>query len=167
MRFPKAAGYHLCFRLLEQAQQLLLTDDVEFHLLELPKFTKSDAVLASGLDKWLYFLRYAEKIDTEAVPAALQEPLLLRALEELKMLTQSELERQLYEDRRKAQHDHASWVDWSNQQRELGEKIGIIHFCEELLNRPKTPKEQLATLSLEELTRLAEGLEQQVRATVS
>jgi predicted transposase/invertase (TIGR01784 family) len=155
-------GHHLCFRLLEQAQQLLLTDDVEFHLLELPKFTKAEAELASGLDKWLYFLRYAEKIDTEAVPAALQEPLILRALEELKMLTQSELERQIYEDRRKAQLDHASWVDWSNRQREEGEKVGAIHLCEQLLNLPETPTEELAALSLGELTRLADELREQV-----
>jgi hypothetical protein len=33
----------------------------EFHILELPKFGKSVAELASSLDVWLYFLRHAEK----------------------------------------------------------------------------------------------------------
>jgi hypothetical protein len=75
--------------------------------LELPKFTKSLEELSSGLDFWLYFLRYAEMMDTEAVPAVLrQQPLVLRALEELKMLTQTDLERERYEARRKAQLDH-------------------------------------------------------------
>jgi flagellar biosynthesis/type III secretory pathway protein FliH len=45
-------------------------------------------------------------IDTDAVPEALRKPLVLRALEELKMLTQSDLERERYEARRKAQLDH-------------------------------------------------------------
>src|ERR1700727_1599904 len=45
----------------------------------------------------LYFLRYAEKMDTEALPPALQRPEVLRALEELKMLTQTDLERERYE----------------------------------------------------------------------
>jgi PD-(D/E)XK nuclease family transposase len=61
-----------------------LTDDLEFHILELPKFTKSAGALTSGLDIWLYFLRHAEMMDTEAVPAALQQPFVLRALEELR-----------------------------------------------------------------------------------
>ena len=76
--FPQVPAYHLCFRLLEQEHRLLLTDNMEFHILELPKFTKSEEELASGLDKWLYFLRHAEKIDMQAVPAGLQQPLVLR-----------------------------------------------------------------------------------------
>ena len=46
---------------------------------------------------------------------------------------------------------------------EKGEKIGVIHFCEQLLNRPKTPSEQLAALSAEELSRLAEELRNLVK----
>ena len=44
-------------------------------------------------------------MDTEAVPAAMQQPQVLRALEDLKMLTQSDVERERYEARRKAQLD--------------------------------------------------------------
>ncbi len=101
--FPQVPEYHLCFRLLEQARQFPLTQDMEFHLLELPKFTKSAAELASGLDIWIYFLRHAEMMDMETLPPALQQPLGMRALEELKMLSQTDLERERYESRRKAQ----------------------------------------------------------------
>src|SRR2546423_725357 len=73
--FPQVPDYHLRFRLLEASHHFPLTDDLEFHLLELPKFKKSEAELASGLDIWLYFLRHAAKMDTEALPAALQRPL--------------------------------------------------------------------------------------------
>ncbi len=43
-----------------------------------------------------------------------------------------------------------------------GKKIGAIHFCERMLNRPESPREHLASFSLEELTRLAAELQAQV-----
>ena len=164
--FPQVPVYHLCFCLLEKEHRLCLTDNLEFHILELPKFKKSAGELANGLDKWLYFLRHAAKIDTEAVPAALHQPLVLRALEELKMLTQDDLERERYEARLKAQRDHNTLVEYAQEAREEGrvegEKIGIIHFCERLLDRQETPKEQLLGLPVEELTRLGQELQEQV-----
>jgi predicted transposase/invertase (TIGR01784 family) len=78
--FPMVPGYHLVFRLLEETHHFPFTQDLELHILELPKFTKSAAELVSELDIWLYFLRHAAKMDTEALPAALaQHPLIRRA----------------------------------------------------------------------------------------
>jgi predicted transposase/invertase (TIGR01784 family) len=139
---------------------------MEFHILELPKFTKSPAELGSGLDIWLYFLRHAEKMDSEALPAALRQPLVFRALEELKMLTQAQEERERYEARRKAQLDHNTWLKVARMEgRAEGEKIGmihLIHLCERLLKHSETPTEHLAGLSLEDVTRFAEGLQEQL-----
>lgn len=67
--FPQATDYHLHFRLLEGSHHFPFTEDMEFHILELTKFVKSAAELSSGLDIWLYFLRHAEKMDTETLPA--------------------------------------------------------------------------------------------------
>jgi predicted transposase/invertase (TIGR01784 family) len=170
--FPQVREYHLHFRLLERTAHFPLTDDLEFHLLELPKFTKSATELATGLDTWLYFLRHAEKIDPEALPAALEQPLVRRALEELKVLSQTDLERERYEARRKAQLDYNTGLKVARmegreegQQEGLarGQKIGIIHLCERLLQRPETPTEHLAGLSLDDLTRLAADLQNQVQ----
>ena len=71
--FPQVPDYHLRFRLVETSHRFRFTEDLEFHLLELPKFTKSEGQLTSGLDIWLYFLRHAAMMDTEALPAALQQ----------------------------------------------------------------------------------------------
>ncbi len=167
--FPAVADHHLRFRLLEESHHFPLTEDLEFHLLELPKFTKSAEELAGGLDIWLYFLRHAPKMDTDALPAALaQQPLVRWALEELKMLTQTDLERERYEARRKAQLDYntglkVARLEGREEGRAEGEKIGMIHAFERLLNRPQTPTEQLAGRSLEELTRLADELQGQLR----
>jgi hypothetical protein len=61
---------------------------MKFHVVELPKFTKSPYELVSGLDIWLYSLCHAEKMDIDALPAAFQQyALARRALEVLKVLT--------------------------------------------------------------------------------
>jgi predicted transposase/invertase (TIGR01784 family) len=173
--FPQVPKYHLRFSLLEATHHFPFTGDMEFHILELPKFTKSAVELESGLDIWLYFLRHAEKMDTDNLPQAMRRPLVIRAFEELKMLTQTDEERERYEARRKAQLDYNTGMKVARMEgrdegraegrvegRAEGEKIGIIHFCERLLQRPQTATEQLLALSLEDLTRIADDLHQQV-----
>jgi predicted transposase/invertase (TIGR01784 family) len=170
--FPRVPDYHLRFRLLEESHHFPFAADIEFHVLELPKFTKSADELVSGLDIWLYFFCHAEKMDIDALPAALQQhPLVRRALEELIVFTQTDQERERYEARRKAQLDDQTRLrvahmegreEGLHQGRTEGEQIGAIHAYEQLLNRPLTPTDQLAILSLEELTRLTEDLQAQV-----
>jgi predicted transposase/invertase (TIGR01784 family) len=76
--FPQVPDHHLRFRLLENHHHFAMSEDIEFHVLELPKFNKTLAELESGLDIWLYFLRFAEKIDagsiTGSAPAASDYP---------------------------------------------------------------------------------------------
>jgi hypothetical protein len=87
-------------------------------------------------------------------------------VEELKMLAQTDLERERYEARRKAQLDYNTAVKVARMEgSEEGVakgQIHLIHFCERLLHRPETPTEQLTALSLEDLTRLADELQAQV-----
>ena len=78
------------------------------------------------------------------------------------MLTQTDLERERYEARRKAQLDHSTLVKVARQEGERTGIIQMIQFCERLLNRPETATENLAALSNEALTSLAEELQGQV-----
>jgi predicted transposase/invertase (TIGR01784 family) len=107
--FPKVEPYHLRFKLLEASQQLTFTEDLAIHMLELSKFKRNADELASALDTWLYFLRYAEKLDTQALPPALQIPEIQQAMEVLTMLTQSDLERERYEARLRLERDRISF----------------------------------------------------------
>jgi hypothetical protein len=103
------------------------------------------------------------------------------------MLAQTDVERERYEARRKAQLDYNTGMkaarleglaegekigrtegekigrtEGEKKGRVEGEKIGkigTVHLCERLLQRPETPTEQLAALSLDDLTRLAEELQ--------
>jgi predicted transposase/invertase (TIGR01784 family) len=166
--FPQVPNCHLRFRLLEEKHHFPLTADMEFHVLELPKFKKTADELTSSLDIWLYFLCHAEKMDTEDLPAALRNSPVVRAIEELKMLIQSDQDRERYEARRKFQLDYNSAIksarmDGVEEGLAKGAKIGEIHSYEQLLKRPETSTENLATLALEDLTQLANELRRQVQ----
>src|SRR5947209_15397877 len=51
--FPEVPEYHLRFRLLEESRHFPCTEDIEVHLLQLPKFSKSAEELRTSLDIWL------------------------------------------------------------------------------------------------------------------
>ena len=79
------------------------------------------------------------------------------------MLTQTDIERERYESRRKAQMDHNSFMNAARREGQaIGQEIGVIHLCEQMLHRPESPEQQLLALSLENLKRLAEDLKKQV-----
>lgn len=51
--------------------------DLEFNFVELPKFTKPEAGLATVTDKWLYFLKHAD--DLQQIPLSADTPALQEA----------------------------------------------------------------------------------------
>ncbi len=84
------------------------------------------------------------------------------------MLSQTDLERERYEARRKWQLDYNTGLKVARQEghregrqdgRREGEQIGRIHAYERLLQRPETPIERLTDLSLEDLTLRADELQ--------
>jgi len=61
--FPQDTGYHLCFELRDRNHSLLFTDDLELHILELPKFKKTVDAVKGDLEIWAYFFRHAAEMD--------------------------------------------------------------------------------------------------------
>lgn len=207
MLFPAVPAWHLKFKLRERGGQVAFSDDLAVHILELPKFTRRSEDLSTPLDIWLYFLRHAERLDTDALPETLNNPDIHHAMEELRMLTQSEMERERYESRLKMQRDiYTSRAEARDEGLEEGRKEGLeegrkegvaqgleegrkegviqgleegrkegvtqgleegrreaqiehVHFCQRLLQRDLTPRDQLLALPLAELNRLAEQLQ--------
>jgi predicted transposase/invertase (TIGR01784 family) len=109
--FPELPDYHQVFALIEQRHHVVFNDHLLVHILELAKFTKTAADLATPLDRWLYFLRHAEGLDPAALPPQLDEPEIRRALEVLANMNQSTIERERYEARQKYLHDAATWQE--------------------------------------------------------
>jgi predicted transposase/invertase (TIGR01784 family) len=174
--------HHTCFRLLDAKGQLCLTDDLVVHLIELPKFTKTLAELRTPLDFWLYFFKNGAELDADVLPEALNRPDLQKAMGVLKMLAQSDLERELYEGRLKAKRDMQTletlrdqWQqryeaadrerEAANRERDEARKLAFvrqIQLCQRLLNRAISGTDELLGRSVEDLREQAERLEREV-----
>lgn len=166
--FPKIPAYHLVFELRERKQRLLFTDDLAVHILELPKFTKSATELPTPLDVWLYFLQQGEQLDTEALPPALRAvEEIRRAMGELQMISQSDLERERYEARLKMQRDISTGLYAAREEGRMEGKVDQIHAFERMLRRTETPATKLLALPLADLERLAQQLEAELTRSLS
>ncbi len=108
--FPGLAGYHRRFGLFDARYQLNFTDRLALHVIEIPNFDRELIDLRNPLDLWLYFFKNGIKLDADALPQPLDTgPLdtgaIRQAMEVLKMFSQSEMERELYEGRLKVERD--------------------------------------------------------------
>jgi predicted transposase/invertase (TIGR01784 family) len=97
--FADRKDYLTCFRLLDDNARVCLTNHIEFHLIELPKFGKRLEQLSDPLDYWLYFFENGASLDAEALPERLDRPEQRAALGVLNMLIRSDSEREKYEAR--------------------------------------------------------------------
>jgi hypothetical protein len=146
---------------------VVFSDQLAVVVIELPKFGRDALEVSNALERWCYFVRHGEELDTDNLPGPLQVPPLHRAMEVLRMVTQSDLERERYEARLKFQRDMNSRL---RDSREDGEKAGLergvligrVQAYEGLLKQGPTPPEPLRGLSLEELVELADRLERQL-----
>jgi predicted transposase/invertase (TIGR01784 family) len=154
--------YHNTFGLVDGATGEGFSNHLGIHILELPKFALAADDLKTMKEKWCYFLKHAESLDPERMPATLTDPPVMKAMEVLMKLSQSAQERDRYENRLKWERD-ISVI--KKDAREEGVKeglVGKIQLCQRVLKHTPTPTEQLAQMSLDDLRRLAEDLERQL-----
>ena len=115
VNFPLWKEHSECistFKLLEKDRKFPLTDDLEIHIVELSKFLKSIDNLQSNLDAWFYLLKEASNLKGESMKTLEKKnPAVKRAITELKTLSLTARNRELYESRRKAELDYASGMD--------------------------------------------------------
>lgn len=184
--FPKITEYHLHFQLrTQQHPELVFSAQQSIHVIELPKFKLGAEELTDPLDIWCYFLVHGATLDTDNLPAKLRTPAVQRAMEVLKMLTQNDVERERYLSRHIAELDQIALETEAREAREAlaasraealaagraegraeglqkGEVLGRIHLCQQMLQLPLTPLEELLALPLVELHNQAAALEQRL-----
>ncbi len=190
--FKEVSAFHLLFQLVSLNTKLILTNHLQMHLFQLPRFTKKLEELTDPLDKWLYFLNNGKQMDSNNLPPQFHQPEYREAVKILKQLTQEDIERERFEAREKARRDLAAWQQYieeakaelqqaqaeaqqaqaevqqaqaeAQQARKkiIQELIEQIHLCEAVLNRELTSSEQLQTLSEEKLRDVLTGLRQEV-----
>jgi predicted transposase/invertase (TIGR01784 family) len=67
--FPESSELHLDFRLRETSSRLILTDEVQIHLLQLNnlRVTAENVYHALPAERWSYFLQNADKLTPEEI----------------------------------------------------------------------------------------------------
>ena len=160
--FREVSDPHLDFRLRDDRHQLSLTDDLQVHLLELPKYNpkSEDLAAASQLEKWLYFFRFAADLNLNEIDHRLSDDAFHEAAGVLEMISRTPKERELYEARLKMERDEAARLLGA---RELGRLIGVIQTLQQLLNMDISPSEELEIQADESLTALVDNLQSRLR----
>ena len=183
MLFEEVPDLHLDFRLRSENPNLTLSDALQIHLLELPKYhvPSDNRTIESPLEQWAYFFRRAVHETVEELTARLVDPVFTKAAKVLEMISRSPEDRELYESRLKLQRDEQSRLDAAEARgKALGEEIGEargeargraqgaligkIQLLQGILNDPEQPIDELTTMSDEELKLLVESLQKRLRS---
>ena len=176
--FPDVAGFHLDFRLRSKNNEAKLTDLIQLHTLELPKYDDSidNRLFANSMEKWMYFFCFAEQLEPQEIGEHLNDPIFSEAAEVLQMIAKNPEERLLYELSLKRERDIESMVAQGRQEGrqegreegleeglEKGKLAGKIQMLQELLDVSPATDAELASLNDVELNAQIESLQQRLR----
>jgi predicted transposase/invertase (TIGR01784 family) len=176
------SAYHLSFRLRcdqQEHQDLVFTDDLAFHTLELPKYVvpgDNELCSLSGLEKWLCFLKQAGQRDVHELARLLADEVFEEASGVLDMISQSPENRQFYEARLKFLHDEEARLIADREEalaeglakgREEGAAqgtlIGKIQILQEIVGDSVTTTDVLLQGSADELSKRLSELQERLR----
>src|SRR5204863_9809249 len=132
--FPGVPDLHLDFRLRNCRHGLLLTDDLQIHFLELPKYNPDvrPVTAATPLEKWAYFFRYASQLTPDEIDGRLADAAFSEAAGVLEMIAQSPREREQYEARLKFERDQTWRIKVAKDEgREQGLEQGRVEGREQ------------------------------------
>lgn len=169
--FKIASEYHLSFRLRCDQRNLVFTDDLAFHTLELPKYVvPGDNTLCglSAIEKWFCFLKLAGQRDVRELATLLGDSIFEEAAGVLEMISQSPEDRQFYEARLKFLHDEETrLIAARDEGREegmiRGSLIGKIQILEEIAGDSVTSTDNLQKLDSASLAALLSELQNRLR----
>ena len=181
--FPESPELHLDFRLRESSSGLILTDDLQIHLLQLNnlRVTAENVYHALPAERWAYFLQNADKLTPEEIPRIFPDEEMAEAAGVLEMISQTPEQLMFYNARLKFQRDEEGRLALARQEgeargrqkgEEIGEargearglKLGRITLLQELLGNRQSTVEELAGFDEAELHDMAEQLQHQLRS---
>ena len=171
--FPQVPGLHLDFRLRE-ATGLILTNNLQIHLLELPKLrvTVQTVYHATPTERWACFLRNAEQLTSNEVTRMFPDQEFAEAAGVLEMISHTPEQNRLYNARLKFQRDDAARLEQAladglqqglQQGLQKGALVGRIALLQQLLGVPQSTLEELSGCNEAHLNELSEQLQQQLR----
>jgi predicted transposase/invertase (TIGR01784 family) len=176
VHFSQLAEYHNEFRLRTRSG-LELTNCLEIHLLELPKYAPLDdnAMIVDPRDQWMYFFRRANGSSVDDLLDRLPYPVFERAVGVLEMISRTPDQRRHYDARLKWELDENTRIQTAFEEGEArgkiegearGEarvRIELIRTLEGLLQLQVSSDAELRGKSLEELQQRAQFLQEMIR----
>lgn len=105
--FPDVLAGNLQFGLYDNEHKLSFGDQIQIHLIELPKYNIAEADLADAaeIEKWIFFLKSAAVREAGDLRRLLPEAVYQNATGVLEMITRSPDLRLVYDDRAKEEQD--------------------------------------------------------------
>ena len=172
--FAASSALHLDFRLRESSSDLILTDDLQIHLLQLNnlRVTAEKVYHALPSERWAYFLQNADKLTSAEVCRLFPDDAIAEAAGVLEMISQTPEQLMLYNARLKFQRDEEARLQYAIQVGEArgeargaarGLKVGRITLLQELLGIRLSTVEEFAGYDEGQLTDIADQLQQQLR----
>ncbi|MGE0083275.1 MAG: Rpn family recombination-promoting nuclease/putative transposase [Desulfococcaceae bacterium] len=107
--FPEKDDCHLSFQVYDKTHSTLLTDHLNIHVLQLPKWKQGDKV-RSEKDRWIYFFKEGENIDTDSLPKILDTEEMRQAMKVLQNFSKNQKEWLLYQSRLDAILERNTWL---------------------------------------------------------
>ena len=169
---------HMDFRLREICSNRPLTEDLQIHLLQLNFLQANVETLynASPVERWAWFLRYADTLSTKDIRRLFPDQEFSEAAGVLEMISQNPDQLLAYNARLKFQRDEASRMLQARQEgmqegrqegRQEGEvrgqQIGRISLLRELLGLPAWTTAEFSALDAGQLSIIADQLQHQLR----
>lgn len=173
--FPESPELHLDFRLRESASGLILTDDLQIHLLQLNnlRVTAEKVYHALPAERWSYFLQNADKLTPEDICRLFPDEEIAEAAGVLEMISQTPEQLMLYNARRKFQLDEEARIIQARLEgeargrqdgRQKGFLAGRIVLLQELLGIRPSTAEELMRYDDTQLHDMAEQFQDQLRS---
>ena len=172
--FREASAPHLQFTLYDGQHQVELTDRLQVHTIELPKynFEGVSPASAAGLAQWAFFFSRAADLEADELKRLLPQPEFVKATGVVEMIAQTPQERLQYEARRKAELDFRSFVadarrEGHEEGREQGHKLGLVEqvqLLQELLHESVATTADLMAQDNDALAQLCAELRGRLRA---
>jgi predicted transposase/invertase (TIGR01784 family) len=126
--FPHNDNYLSRHQVLDTVTHRQELTDLEFNFIELPKFTKKADEMGTVLDKWIYFIKYADDLEVE--PEHVKESALHQAYQSANQFGWSREDMEAYEYRGMRMQDARGALEYAALKGEAiglqkGEAIGI------------------------------------------
>lgn len=122
--FPNEPEFYSCFHLWEDTRHFLYTDQMEFHVIELPKLPEELKEDCSNILLWAKFINAERKEEFEML--AKRDPYIASAYQQLQIISQDKEKREEYEARERAIRDHNQMMKESREEGREEERQGII-----------------------------------------